>query len=104
MKNKPQNIESILSRTLSAYRIKDKIKPYDIFLDWAETVGEDIAKVASPKKILNKRVLILEVQNSSWAQEIEFKKNDIINKILNKHPQSVIEEIKIVTGDPTKKL
>lgn len=101
-KNKPEHLESILSGTLSAYRIKDKLKPYDIFLDWSETVGEEIAKVAWPKKILNKRILIIQAINSSWVQEIEFMKDDIIKKILKQHPQSVIEEIKVVTGNPIK--
>lgn len=101
-RSKPEQIESILSGALSAYRIKDKLKPYDIFLDWKETVGEEIAKIAWPKKVINKRILILQTLNSSWAQEIEFMKEDIINKISLHHPQSVIEEIKVVTGDPTK--
>lgn len=101
--SKPEALDSILSGTLSAYRIKDKLRAYDIFLDWAETVGEETAKVAWPKKIIKKRILVLQTLNSSWAQEIELMKQDLINKISAKHPQSVIEEIKIVTGDPTKK-
>ena len=99
--NKPKSINSILDRTLSSYRIKNKLTNLDIFLNWAEVVGEQLAKASKPIKISKQRTLIIQAKNSSWAQEINLYKEELLDRFSK--TKSIIEDIKIVTGSPNLK-
>ena len=99
--NKPKSINSILDRTLSSYRIKNKLTNLDIFLNWEEVVGEQLAKASKPIKISKQRTLIIQAKNSSWAQEINLYKEELLDRFSK--TKSIIEDIKIVTGSPNLK-
>lgn len=93
-----KDIASILDRTLSAYRLKDKLTNLDIFQNWEEVVGKNIAQACKPIKISKQRVLVLQAKNSSWAQEINLMKEELLEKISTS--KSIIEDIKVITGNP----
>ena len=94
----PKNISSILDRTLNSYRIKNKLTNLDIFLNWEEVVGEELANACKPFKISKQRTLVIQAKNSSWAQEINLTKDELLEKFSK--TKSIIEDIKIITGSP----
>ena len=96
--NKPKNISSILDRTLNSYRIKNKLTNLDIFLNWEEVVGEELANACKPIKISKQRTLVIQAKNSSWAQEINLTKDELLEKFSK--TKSIIEDIKIIIGSP----
>ena len=99
--SKPKDIGSILDRTLSSYRIKNKLTNLDIFLNWEEVVGLELANACKPIKISKQRTLVIQAKNSSWAQEINLTKDELLEKFSK--TKSIIEDIKIITGSPNLK-
>lgn len=59
---------------------------------WSELVGQAIAEHARPKKWRG-RILIVEVENSVWMQELAFMSKDILSKIRMRFPDVVIDRL-----------
>lgn len=60
---------------------------------WKELVGDTLEKKTRPIKLYRKRLLI-EVSGSSWANEMEFLKPALLNKIREKCRTLVIDDIR----------
>jgi hypothetical protein len=70
--------------------VNDSYKVIDI---WENIVGEQFSKNTSVKKYSN-RILYVSVRTNAWLNQINFFKNEIINKY-NKHfEKEVIKDIK----------
>jgi predicted nucleic acid-binding Zn ribbon protein len=97
---KPKTAGEILSATLGAYHIKDKINEYQAFPHWREIVGDEIADISKPEKIIRGRILVVRVLDAAWAQELAMKKMQLIDQIYLSGKGSMIEDIQFVTGSP----
>ncbi len=97
---KPEGIASILQHTFYNPAIKQKIKEYEAFPFWEKIVGEKIAKVAKPEKIIRGKILQIRVLDSVWAQEISLMKSKIIDDFFEYGKGARIEDIKFVIGNP----
>lgn len=95
-----KNISEILTKTLKAYHLQGKIKDYSVFPRWEEILGSQIAKVAIPEKIINRKVLQIRVLDAVWAQELIFKKEEILEKLNNAEEGTILEDLKFVIGNP----
>ncbi len=97
---KPKTASEILSATLGAYHLKDKLSEYEAFPHWREIVGDAIAEVAKPEKIIRGKVLVVRVLDAAWAQELSMKKVEIIDRMYRSNRGAMIEDIQFVTGNP----
>ncbi len=101
-KNKaPKSVASVLERTLGAYRLDKKLEQYAAFPDWPEIVGQEIAAVAIPEKIIRGKTLVVRVQDAVWAQELSMMKKDILERIFEYGSGALIEDIRFATGSPS---
>ena len=62
---------------------------------WPEVVGENISANSLPKSI-NSGILIVEVSNAVWRQELQLQKNTIIKKINNVLTKKIIKDIRFL--------
>ena len=62
---------------------------------WPEVVGENISANSRPKSI-NSGILIVEVSNTVWRQELQLQKNTIIKKINNVLTKKIIKDIRFL--------
>ncbi len=85
----PLSVEQVLSGLLKAKGIDKKIAKYKFVSHWAEIVGEDIAKRASPECLRN-GALVVRVCNSAWAQELSFQKEIILQRLKKYTPQDEV--------------
>lgn len=99
-KQTPTAVASVLASTLAGYRIAEKIQEYAAFPQWESIVGEDIAKVTKPEKILRSRILVVRVLDAAWAQELAMKKPTILDQIFESGVGATIEDIHFISGDP----
>ena len=99
-KQKPQNAGDILGAIFREKRITTKVKDYSVFPMWGEVVGEAIAKVTKPEKIIKGNVLLVRVLDSVWSQELSLQKEDILEKLFEVDTGAHIQDIQFVTGDP----
>lgn len=94
----PERVDSILERVFSGLNLGIRVKQYQIWEVWDGVVGKHIAKQAQPKQIRN-MILWVHVSSSTWMQQLEFMKRDIINKLNERIGETVIHDIRFRIGD-----
>lgn len=72
-----------------------KLDMYSFFPIWHKVVSENVACCSRPLKIV-KDTLWLEVDNSTWMQQLQFEKKHILNDINATLKISRIRDIKFV--------
>lgn len=69
-----------------------KIKGYQIISNWENLVGKEIAKSSQPIKIQDK-CLFLAVKSNVWANELNLRKGELIEKINREAGEEIISNI-----------
>lgn len=69
-----------------------KIKGYHTINCWTDVVGEEIARHSQPIKIQD-QTLFLKVKSSVWANELNLKKGELIQKFNLKAGEEIISNI-----------
>ena len=105
MKNRksraPEQVSTILERVLSSLNLGIKVKQYRIWEVWDSVVGEAIARQAQPKQI-RAMVLWVTVSSSTWMQQLEFMKRQIVERINERIGEKVISDIRFRIGEITR--
>jgi len=65
---------------------------YDVLTSWEECVGEQVAKVSTPERILN-GVLFVHVSSAPWRAELSLRRGEIIQKINARAGTTVVRDI-----------
>lgn len=73
---------------------KEKQKEFEILQIWPECVGEKIAKNTTPIKMIDNETLLIGTKSSSWAQELKFLEEDILNKLESKLGARRVKKLK----------
>lgn len=85
-------------------RDKDWEKRFDqhrVFLKWEEVVDSETAACSRPLKVVND-VLWIEVENSAWAQQLQFKKLQLLDDLNDFLRISYYADIKFTVGQFVK--
>ncbi len=93
---KKDNIQSLgdaLTLLVQSLGIENQIEQYKIFDVWNEAVGQQVAKVAQPERLVN-GLLIVSVNNAPWRTELTFRKKEILEKIYTVTNSHSITDIK----------
>lgn len=88
-------IAGILPEVARHHGWSNKLDQHSFFPHWAEIVDEDVGQCSRPLKIV-KNVLWLEVENSTWMQQLQFEKVRILEDINATLKLSRIKDIKFV--------
>ena len=96
----PSGIESILHSALKKRRLDRAVEKYAAFPYWPEIVGEDIAKIATPEKIIRGNILVVRVLDAAWVQELTLRKPEFLNALHQANIGAAIEDIHFVAGNP----
>lgn len=73
--------------------IEKKLREQDVFAFWGSAVGERIAEVAIPTRIL-KGTLFVSVKSGAWRNELSMRKTEIQNKINEILDEEIVKDIK----------
>jgi predicted nucleic acid-binding Zn ribbon protein len=73
--------------------IQSRLREYDAVTLWPELVGAHIAKVATAEKI-SKGILIVRVATSTWRNELQMRKHELMQKINAALKAPIIKDIK----------
>ena len=94
----PEKVDTILERLFSSLDLGIRVKQYQIWEVWGDVVGEPIARQAQPNKIGN-MILWVNVSSSTWMQQLEFMRHDIIKKLNERIGETVIKDIRFRIGE-----
>jgi len=93
MKNKnPVPIKVVLEDFFKEKKWDKKIKGYEIINCWSEVVGKEIAQHSQPIKIQD-QTLFLRVKSNVWANELNLRKGEVIQKFNLKAGEEMISNI-----------
>ncbi len=90
MKKIATTVDNIVRRIAGERALEE----YAAFRSWNEIVGELIAGVAVPEKVVN-GVLYINVKNSTWRQELIMQKPRILEKYASRFGPGVIKDIRL---------
>ena len=97
----PEPVNAVLERVLGSLNLGLKVKQYRIWDVWNSVVGEAIASQAQPQQI-RAMVLWVTVSNSTWMQQLEFMKRQIVERINERIGETVIRDIRFRIGEITR--
>jgi hypothetical protein len=89
------NINSEISKFLKEFNVR-RIKEHLLIIEiWDEMVGELVSKNTNPLNFAS-GVIYVEINNSAWANEMSFLKEDIISKYNARFKKNIIKEIRFI--------
>ena len=97
----PTSASSILQNLLNRRKnLKHKMSQYENFSSWNEIVGDDLAKISFPEKIISNKILSIKVLDSVWGQEIILNKQKILDQLNRNWKDVYFEDLRISVGSP----
>lgn len=90
-----QDLKAALEKALRGAKIDNAIKQYSAIDLWADTVGKNISSNTEPVDVRH-GVLMVRVSNSTWRQELMFRKEEILNKLNEKIGKKLIRDIRFI--------
>ena len=93
--SRKNQISQVLPGLLQDKGWERQLDLYSIFPRWTELVGEEMSSYAQPLKI-EKEVLWLEVANSSWLQQLQYEKLELLDTLNSSFRLARLKDIKMV--------
>jgi predicted nucleic acid-binding Zn ribbon protein len=81
-------VDNLVTRIIG----RQALKEYQAFKEWNAVVGEGVARVSVPVKVV-KGVLYVSVKSSTWRQELSMQKPQILKKFEDRFGPNIIRDI-----------
>jgi len=91
-KNDIVPLKTALEKFLKDKKWSKRIKGYQIISNWENLAGKEIAQSSQPIKIQDK-CLFLAVKSNVWANELNLRKGELIEKINREAGEKIISNI-----------
>lgn len=92
MSKRPLCMRDVIADLCHRWGIEKKVKEYSVLSQWSQVVGERISEKAIPTGI-ERGKLFVQVESSSWRNELMFIKREIIDKLNQAVGAKVIRDI-----------
>lgn len=86
-------LNELIFQFLESIGIKERVEEHFAFVYWDSVVGKEIARQTEPTKI-TRGILFVKVKDSVWRNELQYFKNEIIEKLNKRIGKKVVEDIK----------
>ena len=91
------HIGSIIDDVIKSYRRESDAELIQVWNVWDGVVGEVLAQNARPAAFKG-RVLLVHVSSSTWIHQLQFLKEEMIDKLNTALGKALIEELKFRIG------
>ncbi len=91
----PQNIGAILNELVSARDWRQGIAEGNLFSDWREIVGADIAEHSTPITLYEGK-LTIQTSSTAWSTQLRLMQGDLLKTIRQSAPGALVEELVII--------
>lgn len=92
---RPQSLSQLLQESLHQWKLTPAFQRHELFENWLQIAGPQIADRARPLKIQGNQ-LLLQVDHPAWAQELQFLKVQLLEKIQQHYPSAQIRGLRFV--------
>lgn len=97
MSNRPKStiksVGSVIDGLTQSLGIHQKLQEYEAVAQWDSIVGQKIAAMSVASKIV-RGVLFVKVRTSTWRNELNIRKKEIITKMNQTIGEEVVKDIK----------
>ena len=93
--NEPQKINNILNELVETRDWKKGIAEGNIFSEWREIVGNEIADHSNPITLYEGK-LTIQTSSTAWSTQLRLMNDDLLRKIQQSSPGAVVEELQII--------
>lgn len=90
-----QPVGGALQQLLRQLGLERQFRTYDALAHWSDIVGKQIAQVARPLR-LDADTLWVAVKSHAWAQELNFQKRTILQRLNERAGEERFKEIRFV--------
>ena len=91
--SRTKSVGEAIEELVTQLGIKKKLHEQDAFVVWDEAVGERIAKVATPTRML-RGTLIVSVKSGPWRNELNMRKQEVVRRINELLGGEIVKDIK----------
>lgn len=91
----PQKISNILHELIETRDWQKGIAEGNLFTDWREIVGAEIADHSSPITLYEGK-LTIQTSSTAWSTQLRLMNDQILRKIQQSAPGAVVEELNII--------
>jgi predicted nucleic acid-binding Zn ribbon protein len=94
---KPTSLGDVLSGALKQANLQINLEMGRLWNRWDDIVGPTVAQNAKPAAIKG-NLLIVYVSSTPWMQQLQFLKEDIMDKLNSDLGRPVVEDIRFKIG------
>ena len=88
-----KSLGEALTELIESLGIKKKLREQEVFSLWDNAVGDRIAKVAKPMRMV-KGTLFISVSSGTWRNELSMRKQEIVNRLNEVLAEEIVTDIK----------
>jgi predicted nucleic acid-binding Zn ribbon protein len=89
-----KKVGDILPGVMKSLGLDTKLRETQLAREWREIVGTTMARQSSPGGVRS-GVLLVEVENNVWMQEVRFHQREIIARIRERFPELGVEGLRL---------
>ena len=98
---RPSAVGSVVASTLTRIRADKEVDKYISLQRWSDVVGESLAEVTHPEKIV-RNVLYIRVPDNVWVQELSLRKSELLRRLFDQKFGPPLDDIVFLPGDPNQ--
>ena len=91
----PQSLESVLSEVIAGRNWGKGVAEGNLFSDWENIVGGEIAQHTTPISLVDSR-LTIQSSSSAWATQMRLMSDQLLKTISNSAPGALVEELNVL--------
>ncbi len=91
----PEKIGNILSELIDTRDWRKGIAEGNLFSDWREIVGADIADHSTPITLFEGK-LTIQTSSTAWSTQLRLMSSELLNKIRQSAPGAHVDELVII--------
>jgi predicted nucleic acid-binding Zn ribbon protein len=91
----PEKIGNILSELIDTRDWRKGIAEGNLFSDWREIVGADIADHSTPITLFEGK-LTVQTSSTAWSTQLRLMNRELLNKIRQSAPGALVDELVII--------
>lgn len=93
--HEPQKINNILNELIETRDWRKGIAEGNLFTDWREIVGQEIADHSNPITLYEGK-LTIQTSSTAWSTQLRLMNDELLKKIRHSAPGAVVEELHII--------
>jgi predicted nucleic acid-binding Zn ribbon protein len=91
----PQLLETVLSEVIAGRNWGQGLAEGNLFSNWAEIVGVEIAQHTTPISLVDGR-LTIQSSSSAWATQMRLMQDELLNTISKSAPGALVDQLNVI--------